>query len=542
MKRVVVVVAGVAMLVAGVGSANGTAVAVAAREAPAAARQAAAAAVTWAACPKAPGKSASAELECATVQVPLDYRRPKAQTIKLALNRIKAKVPSGSRHLGTLLINPGGPGSPGRNLTEYVASSLPADVAERYDIVGFDPRGVGGSEPAIHCMDAETFYKAPRLDQIPRNRTHEKALRSRAARYAEACGDRWSWLLPHLTTENSARDMDRIRAALGEEKISYFGYSYGTYLGAVYATLFPGRIKRLVMDSTVDPSGSWYTLNLRQNRSFERRHRQFLAWTARHNDVYKLGSTVKQTSFAFYAMRDRLRSHPAGGVVGPSELDDTFALAGYTDKVWPSFAQAWSSYVRDGDASGLTDIYTRHGKNDAADENGYAVYLGVECSDARWPRKWEKWRADMTRMHRKAPFLTWPNAWYNAPCAFWPVRGGTPVQVKDSPKLPPFLILQSKDDAATPYRGAQEMAERFPRARLVVDQGGNHGVTLAGNACMDRHLVAYLRDGTLPRDGSSCAAAQQPSPAVAAPQAAGRSRAPDLLGLLGVLDLLKGAR
>ncbi|MEV4568453.1 alpha/beta hydrolase [Nonomuraea sp. NPDC049419] len=539
MKRLVGVVAGVAVLVAGVGSASGTAGAVAGGTTPAGVRQAQAA-VAWAACPKVAGKAAPAALECATVRVPLDYKRPRGQSIKLALNRIKAKVPRGGGHLGTLLINPGGPGSPGRALTEYVATSLPAEVSERYDIVGFDPRGVGGSEPAVHCVDAETYYKAPRLDQIPRNRAHEKALLARAAGYAKRCGDQWSWLLPHLTTENSARDMDRIRAALGEEKISYFGYSYGTYLGAVYATLFPSRIKRLVMDSTVDPGGVWYASNLKQDRSFERRHRQFLAWTARHNDVYKLGSTVKQTSFAFYAMRDRLRSHPAGGVVGPSELDDTFTLAGYTDKVWPSFAQAWSSYVRDGDVTGLTDVYTRHGKNDAADENGYAVYLGVECSDARWPRKWDKWRTDMTRMHRKAPFLTWPNAWYNAPCAFWPVRGGTPVQVHDSPKLPPFLILQSKDDAATPYQGALEMAERFPRAKLVVDQGGNHGVTLSGNACMDRHLVTYLRDGTLPRTGAACAAAADPKPA--AHMASGSSRAPDLLGLLGALNLLKGAR
>ncbi|WP_237108386.1 alpha/beta hydrolase [Nonomuraea sp. MG754425] len=522
MKRVVGVVAGLAVLVAGVVSGDGPAMA--GRRAP----------VAWGACTAEAGKTASAALECGTVRVPLDYRQPTGRSITIAVNRIRAKVSKGAGHLGTLLVNPGGPGASGRNLTEYVARSLSADVAERYDIVGFDPRGVGASEPSMHCVDPAAYYRAPRADAVPHSKVEERALLARASEYASRCGQLWSWLLPHLTTENSARDMDAIRAALGEEKISYLGYSYGTYLGAVYATLFPGRVRRLVMDSTVGPTGVWYESNLKQNRAFERRHRQFLAWTARHNDVYKLGATSKQTSFAYYAMRDRLRTHPVGGVVGPSELDDTFTVAGYSDRVWPQFAQAWSSYVRQGDAKGLTDIYNRHGKNDSDDENGYAIYLGVQCRDARWPRQWDRWRTDMTAMHREAPFLTWPNAWFNAPCAFWPVPGGTPVKIQTSPKLPPFLILQSRYDAATPYHGAQEMAKLFPRARLVLDRGGNHGISLSGNTCVDGHLAAYLRNGTLPRQDSACAASPDPRPAehMSAKSGAG------LIGVLGVLERL----
>ncbi|TMR95728.1 alpha/beta hydrolase [Nonomuraea basaltis] len=496
--------------------------------------------VVWGACPQVPGKAVNASVECATVRVPLDYREPWGQSIKLALNRIKAKVSRDANHLGTLLINPGGPGASGRKLTEYVSSALPANVSERYDIVGFDPRGVGGSEPALHCVDPEVYYKPPRPDAVPRGLTDERALLGRASEYAARCGNFWAWLLPHLTTENSARDMDRIRAALGEEKISYLGYSYGTYLGAVYATLFPHRVKRLVMDSTVDPSGVWYKSNLAQDLAFERRHQQFLTWTAGHHSVYKLGATLRQASFAYYAMRDRLRTRPAGGVVGPSELDDTFTIAGYSDRVWPKFAQAWSSYVRRGDVQGLIDIYDKHGKNDAADENGYAVYLGVQCSDARWPRQWERWRADMTKTHRQAPFLTWPNAWYNAPCAFWPVPGGEPVQVQESPKLPPILMIQSRYDAATPYEGALEMRRRFPHARIVLDRGGNHGVSLAGNQCVDRQLSAYLRDGSLPPRDVACAALPQPRPA--AHMTAGTAqRQHDLPGPPGVLEHI-GAR
>ncbi|QYC39499.1 Tripeptidyl aminopeptidase precursor [Nonomuraea coxensis DSM 45129] len=543
MKRVVGVVAGMAALVALV--ANGEQPAMAGNAAGSSAVGAAhaaapAAPVVWGTCPRVTGKAVNAALECATVEVPLDYSRPSGQSIKVAINRIRAKTPRNADRLGTLLINPGGPGASGRALTEYVASGLPAGVSERYDVVGFDPRGVGASEPALSCVDPEVFYRAPRQDAVPHSVADEQRLLARAATYAGRCGERWSWLLPHLSTENAARDMDRIRAALGEERISYLGFSYGTYLGAVYATLFPKRVKRLVLDSIVDPTAVWYRSNLTQDHSFERRHHQFLTWIAGHHDVYKLGRTFRQTQFAYYAMRDRLRTRPAGGVMGPSELDDAFIITGYSDRVWPQFAQAWSDYVRQGETKGLLDLYEKHGKNDASDENGYAVYLGVQCRDARWPREWSTWRGDMYAAHRTAPFLTWPNTWFNAPCAFWPVPGGPPVEVRGSAKLPPVLMLQARDDAATPYAGALRMRRLFPTARLVMDKGGNHGVSLAGNQCVDRHLAAYLLDGTLPRRDAVCEALPQPSPAerMAArrvPAAAG----PGVGELLGVLGLLR---
>ncbi|MER7366231.1 alpha/beta hydrolase [Nonomuraea wenchangensis] len=537
MKRVLGMVAGMAVLVGLVASVEQPAMA--GNAAVEAAPAAPVAPAVWGACPRVTGKAVNAALECATVQVPLDYSRPSGRSIKVAINRIKAKTSRSADRLGALLINPGGPGASGRALTEYVAAGLPAGVRERYDIIGFDPRGVGGSDPAMHCVDPDVFYKAPRQDAVPHGTADEQRLLARAAEYAGSCGERWSWLLPHLTTENAARDLDQIRAALGEKKISYLGFSYGTYLGAVYATLFPSRVKRLVLDSIVDPTAVWYRSNLAQDHSFERRHRQFLTWTAEHHDVYKLGRTLKQTQFAYYAMRDRLRTRPAGGVMGPSELDDTFTLAGYSDRIWPQFAQAWSDYVRQGDTKGLLDLYDKHGKNDADDENGYAVYLAVQCRDARWPREWSTWRTDMVAAHRTAPFLTWPNAWFNAPCAFWPVSGGTPVNVRGSAKLPPVLMLQARDDAPTPYDGALRMRRLFPTARMVVDQGGNHGVALAGNQCVDRHLAAYLRDGTLPKRDAECAALPAPRPAERmAAHRVPASASPGVGGLLGVLGLI----
>ncbi|MGV9774873.1 alpha/beta hydrolase [Streptosporangium sp. NPDC003464] len=498
MKRVVGIVATIGMLAATLGVPEG-AVAQGREE------------LVWGPCDEAPktvpldgvltaparSRTREGEVECANLRVPLDYANP-YQTISLALNRIKGKASRDHNHLGVLLVNPGGPGASGRNLAKYVAARLPDNLADRFDVIGFDPRGVGDSEPALRCVDPAKYYAAPRPDHVPRTEREENVLIGRAKQYAEACGNRWGWLLPHMTTANSARDMDAIREALGESEISFLGYSYGSYLGAVYATLFPDRVKRLVLDSVVDPRGVWYAANLAQDVAFDRRHQDFLKWTARHNDVYKLGGTGKSVSFAWYAMRERLRTRPAGGVVGPSELDDIYTVGGYSDAAWPQLARAFSAYVKKGDTAPMLAAYQRHVKNDAKAENGYAVYLGIQCRDAAWPREWSRWRSDMSRLHATTPFLTWPNAWYNAPCAFWSERGGTPVKIQDSRDLPPVLLVQAERDAATPYPGALQMRKLLGGSRLVTVPGGNHGVVLSGNRCADRYLAAYLKDGSLP--------------------------------------------
>ncbi|WP_327086717.1 alpha/beta hydrolase [Nonomuraea sp. NBC_01738] len=526
MKRIVGLVAAAAMVAAGgVGTSGAVASAEsAARVAPA--RAPGPDPVVWGSCAKEkpalvpavagslkvapPEEEAAPGVECATVRVPLDYHDPWGQTVKVAINRIKGSVSRDANHLGTLFVNPGGPGASGKELAQYVSAAMPPKLAARFDVIGFDPRGVGDSQPALHCVDPKQYFAAPRPDAVARNATEEAALLTRARDYASRCGDMWAWFLPHLTTENAARDIDTIRAALGEQQISYLGYSYGTYLGAAYATLFPQRLKRLVLDSTVDPTTVWYQANLEQNTAFDRRHREFLAWVARNHAVYKLGNTAKQASFAWYSMRNRLRERPAGGKVGPSELDDVFTLGGYSDLVWPQLAGAWSSYVRKGDTKGLLAAYKQHAEVDATDENGYAVYLAVECRDAAWPRDWNTWRADMSKMHRVAPFMTWPNAWYNAPCAFWSVQSGSPMRIQGTTKLPPILMLQSKRDAATPYEGARTMRKLFPTARMVTDPGGNHGISLGGNRCVDGYLTAYLTDASVPRDLTACAARPAP--------------------------------
>ncbi|WP_149184613.1 alpha/beta hydrolase [Streptomyces sp. TRM49041] len=470
------------------------------------------------------------KLECASLRVPLDHAEPGGEQITLALSRIRHTSRTSQ---GPLLVNPGGPGASGRTLAGYVAASLPAKVAAQYDVVGFDPRGVGASRPVLDCKPGH--FKPVRPDSVPRDQREERSRLARAASFARACADKHGRLLPHIDTVSAARDMDAVRDALGAERISYFGYSYGTYLGAVYAKLFPQRVRRAVLDSVVDPHGVWYDANLSQDLAFDARHKAFMAWVAKHDAAYRLGTDPAKVEARWYAMRAALREKPAGGKVGATELEDTFLPGGYHNGYWPMLAAAFSAYANEKDTAPLVDVYEAVAEADAEADNGYSVYTAVECRDARWPSWWGTWHRDNWAVHAKAPFSTWNNAWYNAPCAFWPVPSLTPVDVAND-ALPPVLLFQATEDAATPYEGAVTAHRLLRGSRLVVEQGGgNHGVTLRGNACADRLLARYLDTGEVPRgDGRSEADAVCPAAPEPKPRAATRAAPPAAHGVLSV--------
>jgi pimeloyl-ACP methyl ester carboxylesterase len=455
--------------------------------------------------------------ECASLAVPLNYADPGGRKITLALSMIPATAPA-AKQQGVLLVNPGGPGEPGRSLAAEVAGGLSPQVAATYDIVGFDPRGVGGSVPALSCDPS--FFDEVRPDYIPANAAAEQVLIGRAKAYAAGCEQRFGWLLPSMTTVSMARDMDQIRQAFGVSKINYYGFSYGTYLGQVYGTLFPDRVRRMVLDSTVDPTGAWYTDNIDQDYAFQGRLDAFFAWTAKYDSAYGLGTTRAQVQAAYYTVRRRLEKTPVNGpngpLLGPDELDDTFAISGYLDSVWPAFAQALSRYARQGDGSGLLTQYETWG---TTSENTFAVYNAVECADVNWPRNWAKWQADTERVYKTAPFEAWDNAWFNSACAFWPVKGPAKPFAVDGSGLPPVLMLQGTLDPATPYAGAQDAHRLLPSARMVVvEGGGNHGQSLESppNQCVQNYLNAYLATGAEPeRPGlvnGTCPATADPTP------------------------------
>jgi len=484
------------------------------------------------------------ELQCSKVRVPLDHSRPSGKKISIALSRIEHTA---DKSQGPLLVNPGGPGGSGLSLAGFVAGSLPKQVAAQYDVIGFDPRGVGKSEPALDCKPG--YFDPGRRDSVPRSAKDERANIKRAKGFADACGKKHGQLLRHINTVSAVEDMELIRRALGSKKINYFGYSYGTYLGAVYAKLHPERVRRAVLDSVVDPDGVWYDDNISQDYAFDARHKAFAAWVAKHDADYGLGTDPGAVEKAWYKMRDAVREDPAGGKVGPGELEDTFLPGGYYNGYWPDLASAFAAYVNDDDPEPLADAYDAFAAVDAGGDNGYSVYTSVQCRDASWPRDWGTWHRDMAKVHAKAPFMTWNNAWYNAPCAFWPVKSLKAPDVSNK-KLPPVLLFQATEDAATPYEGGVTMHRKLRGSSLVVEEGGgNHGITLSGSKCLDGHLSDYLATGKVPRGKGSgdadavCDALPDPEPlspeeaksAVPTPYgpAAAPGRGAELHGLLG---------
>jgi pimeloyl-ACP methyl ester carboxylesterase len=451
--------------------------------------------------------------DCTMLSVPLNYADPGGRHISLALDMVPATAPQ-SQQQGVMLVNPGGPGGDGLPLAAEVAQGINPGVAADYDIVGFDPRGVGSSVPALSCDPS--FFSGVRPNYIPANSAAEQVLINRAKMYADDCEQKFGWLLPYMTTEDVARDMDSIRAAFGVARINYYAFSYGTYIGQVYATLFPDRIRRMVLDSTVDPTGVWYTDNVDQDYAFQGRMEAFFAWVAKYDSTYHLGSTAAQVQAEWYKARNQLLAHPVDGTIGADDFDDTFLEGGYSGELWPGLAQAFSSYLNSGQTS---DLITQYEANGTQGENEFAVYNAVQCSDVNWPRSWAYWTADTEMISQTAHFPAWDNAWFNAPCAFWPVQGpAKPLQIKGA-GLPGILMLQGTLDPATPYAGAQDAHKLLPSARMVVvEGGGNHGQSLEqpSNSCVQGYLNAYLATGALPKApglvNATCPAVPDPTP------------------------------
>jgi pimeloyl-ACP methyl ester carboxylesterase len=452
-------------------------------------------------------------VECGSVEVPLDYAEPDGTRIRIAVSRVVHTAPE-EQYQGVMLVNPGGPGGSGLGLA-LLGGAVPGGVGASYDWIGFDPRGVGASEPALSCIPDHTGFNRP--DYRPEAGTEQVWL-DRSKAYAEACARNGGELLDHLKSIDTVHDMESIRKALGQEQINYYGFSYGTYLGQVYGTLFPERFRRVVMDGVVDVRTLWYEANLNQDVAFERGIQAFFDWVAKFDSVYGLGTSGDDVERLYYSEQDRLRAEPAGGRVGPAEWNDLFLAAGYTVQSYTGVAETFADWVRTRDADALVAAYA--GAADTTDDNAYAVYLAVQCTDVPWPRDHDQVRRDNTRVDRDAPFQTWGNAWFSGPCDHWPAQAGQPVPV-DGAGVGSALLIGETFDAATPFAGALQARRLFPNSVLVEGVGGfTHSSSLSGVACTDTIVADYLATGALPerRPGNRadvrCEPLAQPDPTV----------------------------
>ncbi len=471
--------------------------------------------VAWGPCanPRLAGKA-----ECGFVTAPLDYAQPAGEKIKIAVSRVQHTV-ADAKAQGPMLVNPGGPGGSGLALS-LLGKAVPRHAGDAYDWIGFDPRGVGASTPALSCIPDYGGYNRPEYDPTKADGV-VAAWQARAEQYAAACATKGGALLGHLTTEDAARDLDTIRKALAAKQINFFGFSYGTYLGQVYATLYPQNLRRAVFDGVVDHRGVWYDDNLDQDVAFQKTIQVFFDWVAKNDAVYHLGNSGEDVERLYYGERDQLRAEPAGGKIGPSEWTDIFLQAGYYVSSWEKIASTFAKWVHNRDAAAVTALYDDTASVD--DDNGYAIYLAVQCTDTPWPQPFAKVLADNERVARGAPFETWGNAWYNAPCSTWRAPARMPVAIAGA-DAPPILLISETLDAATPFSGALEARRVFGRSALVEGVGGTtHAGSLSGVACTDDVIAAYLATGALPprvmgdRSDKQCPPVPPPAPKATTP-------------------------
>ncbi|MEV5675703.1 MULTISPECIES: alpha/beta hydrolase [unclassified Streptomyces] len=452
---------------------------------------------------------APASFECATIKVPLDYRVPGGKRIDLAISRIKSTAPGKRR--GVLLSNPGGPGGEGIYMPLGMQDRLPSSARQKYDLIGFDPRGVGRSTP-VSCglTPEEEDWLRPYKEE-----TFDKDV-AWARGVADKCREKAGDTLPHITTRNTARDMDLLRAVLGEKKISYVGYSYGTYLGAVYTQLFPGRADRFVLDSAVDPARAWRGMVQWWAEGAEPAFDRWTAWAAGRSEKYDLGDTPKKVDRTFWNLvaqadekpievdgqpvtGDDIRSGMRGAVFFPQEATEAIVELKKAAAGVPASAKKLAAFAGSGKAGAAG------GAAEAPSDNMTASFWAVVCGDnsAAWPRDPETYRREAVQDKGRYP-LYGDFTSSIKPCAFWDksVEPATKVNNKVG-----SLVVQNEWDPQTPLPSGQALHANLKGSRMVTVLGGEgHGVYPNGNACTDGTVTGYLLTGKLPAKDVTCTA------------------------------------
>ncbi|MGW6913446.1 alpha/beta hydrolase [Kitasatospora sp. NPDC054939] len=488
--------------------------------------------LVWTDCPPNPlPDPTDPNLRCTTLRVPLDHRRPSGRTIEIAVSKLSTAKPGLRR--GVLVHNGGGPGVPSLHLPALYAAAYPQEVLDRYDLVSFDPRGVGRSTP-VTCgrtpaeVPNEEFMPFPAPDgSITANVAFAREL-------ARDCIEHSGDLLPYITTANTARDLDLVRAALGEQRLSYLAGSYGSYLGAVYATLYPRRTDRIVLDANVDPTGSvWPKAKALWDPGTELRFPDFAEWAVERNADLGLGATPAQVRQNFLDLAARLdrtpATHPDAGRVNGNLFRAIFRLYAYHTLYFPQIASWWRWLERGGELPVWGTIPVTDG---IPQDNDVAALLAVTCSDSRWPSDTGYYQRKVAAHRAAYPLMAGmgANLW---PCAFWPEPVEPPVRITDRGPAN-ILLVQTLRDPATPYSGALAMRGALgQRAQLVTVDSGNHGAYDPFTpSCATRETHRFLATGARPARGLSCRPDPAPEAAAKSAAPAGRLTAPLLSGPL----------
>jgi pimeloyl-ACP methyl ester carboxylesterase len=454
--------------------------------------------IAWSTCNKT--------YQCGTLQVPLDYSHPDAGTIGIALIRKPAR--DQTTRIGSVLTNPGGPGASG---IQFLLDEAPlmTNLNRQFDLVGFDPRGIGQSAP-VRCLSGPEEDAFNALDPVADDPQERQAMIQADQKFAAGCLERSARVLPFVDTVSATRDMDLIRASLGDAKLTYLGFSYGTFLGQVYAHLFPTHIRALALDGVVDPSLSANDLLLAQLGGFERNLQAFLAncnsrrFSAPPCAYAASGGDPATKLNALVSRLDRTPMH-----VGRRDLTRSLAITGvglglYNQSFWPTLDAALTSADK-GDGRlllRLSDVYLGRDANGTYTNELDANYA-VNCLDKPVP-------ADVAAFDRLAPAFAKVSTFFgpafqygNLPCSYWPVKPTGQVGPVTADGAPPILLIGGTNDPATPYAWAQAVHRQLAGSVLLTRRGNGH-TSYDASICARLATDAYLIDLTLPAPGTIC--------------------------------------
>ena len=468
--------------------------------------------VQWGPCRLAGGGSGEAlpipaGAQCGEVAVPVDYSKPDGDAATLALVRF----PATGEKIGSLIINPGGPGESGIEAAASLVEGLPTEVRRSFDLVGFDPRGVGASAPAVWCnsdADNDRLRADPQVDYSPEG---VQRIENETKAFIQRCVDKMGpEFLANVGTQSVAKDLDALRAAVGDDKLNYLGYSYGTRIGAAYAEAYPDKVRAMILDGAVDPNADPIQADIDQAEAFQKAFNDYAADCA-NDPACPLGVDPDKAVEVYKSLVDPLvespmpTRDPRGLSYGDALVGTIMAL--YSPNLWRHLTRGLTEMTEGrGDTMlALSDMYMRRDAQGRY-SNATDARVAVNCVDQPPITDRAKVIEEDRRIREVAPFMTYGEFTGHAPmsaCAFWPVPPTSTPHSVTAPGLPPVLVVSTTGDPATPYQAGVDLAKQLGGALLTFN-GTQHTVVFQGNACVDDYSAAYLVDLTLPAPGAAC--------------------------------------
>jgi pimeloyl-ACP methyl ester carboxylesterase len=453
--------------------------------------------IEWKACEG----STSTEVECGNIEVPFDYSDPDQGSFVLYVKKHNAASPAD--RIGSMMVNPGGPGFGGSSLADDAEYYFSQDLIDRFDIIAWDPRGTGESTPAVDCVD--TFDEYFGLDSPPETPEEKQALIDASQAFNDKCAENSGTILPYISTRASAQDINSLRLALGEEKVSFFGFSYGSELGTTWATMFPETVRAIVVDGAVDPNASSIQEGMNQAKGFEGQLATFLKQCSERTTCEFHNNGDAEAAFDKLVLdidAKPLEVSKDRTPVTQGVLFTAVAQAMYSDYYWPQLSEALSA-AQNGDGKGILQLYDDYyqRKADGTYGNELEAFLAISCLDDPGATSTNEVDSHIEDFIAAAPRLG-GNFAYGYSCALWPVEQANKVSITGK-GAGPIVVVGTTGDPATPLESTRKMAQGLEQGILIVVDANQH-TGYGANNCVVKAVDDYLIKLTVPAKDLTC--------------------------------------